>query len=439
MKRFWLVLLSLGLVMAFSASAFAVDVKFSGEFYFAGMYLDKTTFQKDTATTGPNTAFCFQRLRLRTDFVISPGLTLVTRMDMMERAWGAARTAPGTAAGSNSQATTAENENIAVDYAYVQYASPIGLFAVGYMTNGAWATPFGNSEAPIAKMSYLIPIGNFTMILQWAKGVDLSTTAKNPISATNTGFSYADQDVFYWMGIYSFKQGTAGLGLFYVNNATSRPALGDPSQYLLVEPYISGQFGPVKVQAELDWVTGKAATGVGIKQDIDSWNGWIDATATFGPIYFGGTFAYVMGDNPTTSKLEGGFFTGGTDFNPCLILFNYDRAYWAGNIAGFGGTTNGAGLSNAWFYQGRFGVKPTDKWDFMASVSYANADQKPAGFVSDAYGWEFDVTGTYKITNNLSYMLGFGYLATGDYFKGATVGTSLNNDYLVINKLTLTF
>lgn len=35
MKRFWLVLLSLGLVMAFSASAFAVDVKFSGSYFAA--------------------------------------------------------------------------------------------------------------------------------------------------------------------------------------------------------------------------------------------------------------------------------------------------------------------------------------------------------------------------------------------------------------------
>ncbi len=43
MKKFWLVLLSLGLVMAFSVSAFAVDVKVSGEYYAAGMYLNKTT------------------------------------------------------------------------------------------------------------------------------------------------------------------------------------------------------------------------------------------------------------------------------------------------------------------------------------------------------------------------------------------------------------
>jgi hypothetical protein len=38
MKRFWLVLLSLGLVAAFSTQALAVDVKFSGEYFAAGMY-----------------------------------------------------------------------------------------------------------------------------------------------------------------------------------------------------------------------------------------------------------------------------------------------------------------------------------------------------------------------------------------------------------------
>jgi hypothetical protein len=43
MKRFWLGLLSQGLVIAFSASALAVDVKFNGEMHVAVMYLDKTS------------------------------------------------------------------------------------------------------------------------------------------------------------------------------------------------------------------------------------------------------------------------------------------------------------------------------------------------------------------------------------------------------------
>jgi len=36
-------------------------------------------------------------------------------------------------------------------------------------------------------------------------------------------------------------------------------------------------------------------------------------------------------------------------------------------------------------------------------------------------------------------MLGAGYLWTGDYFQGTNDQNGVNNNYLLINKLTLTF
>jgi len=51
-------------------------------------------------------------------------------------------------------------------------------------------------------------------------------------------------------------------------------------------------------------------------------------------------------------------------------------------------------------------------------ASYTQADRKPAGFSRGTYGIEVDITGTYKITSNLTYMTGFSYLFTGDYVKG---------------------
>ena len=85
------------------------------------------------------------------------------------------------------------------------------------------------------------------------------------------------------------------------------------------------------------------------------------------------------------------------------------------------------------------------------SASYAKADQKPTNptnpftgrtYANGTYGTEVDITGTYKITNNLSYMLGFGYLFTGDYFKGfdrAGEDYKTQDDFIVINKLVLSF
>jgi hypothetical protein len=441
MKRFWLILLSLGLIMAFSASAFAVDVKVSGEYYVAGLYLNKTGLAKDNSPD-ISTAFYFQRLRVRTDFVVSPGLTLVTRFDALERVWGGQRSASGTASASDSAGTRAENENIAFDWAYIDYVSPVGTFDVGLMEDGRTGTVFGNSYTTLGRIKWKNTFGPVTIAADITKSKDQSNSYVTAATSTD-----ADNDKYGLEGIYAWKDGKAGMKVTYYNYDENSPGVSlagnYKKKYFLFTPYTITKIGPVDLQAELNYATGdlkKYGDGTG-DVTLQNISGWIDATANLGMAYFGGTIAYVSGDDPNTKdKQEGGTLNGGQDWNPCLILFNYyDRTYWVGALTGNGTSTNSGPMSNAWFYQGRVGVKPIADLDIMASLSYASADKKPAGYVGGSYGWEADVTGTYKITNNLSYMLGIGYLFTGDYFEG-TAGTSqVGDDYMLINKLTLTF
>jgi hypothetical protein len=297
--------------------------------------------------------------------------------------------------------------------------------------------------------------------------------------STSTYWTDGDKDMYGIEGVYNFKDGKAGAKLSYYRYADTRPptpstALNSTTYnyikaYYQLTPYAIAKIGPVNIQAELNWGFGDAKkydnnSIVGKDVKLDQLNGWVDATANFGMFYAGGSVAYVSGDDPgTTDKDEGATNNGGNDYNPCLILFNYDLTYWAGNVAGYDaaysastgaatkGVVNGP-MMNAWFFQGRVGVKPTPQADVMLSVSYAFADKKPGVFNTAAppvqtgtysngtYGTEIDLTGTYKLTNNLSYMLGVGYLFTGDYFKGVDSGTNkVNDDFILINKLTLTF
>jgi len=449
MKRFWLVLLSLGLIVAFSTSAMAVDVKFSGEYYAAGMYLDRTTLVKEPAAEGPSTAFYFQRLRLTTQFIVSPGLMLTTRADIMERAWGAARTAPGAVADTMSAGTRAENENIAFDLAYLTYVSPIGAFLVGYVIDGAWGTVFGDTSQPTPRITYVLQKGGIAFSLMAGKIPD----GERSVGTFAGSVAAADRDdSFYTTYIkYTWKTGDAGLLFKYLRYAGNRDLLGvagyQINQYVLV-PYAKAKLGPVALQAELTYAFGKAPKwegisipGVTVDKDLSAVSAWVDATADFGMFYAGGSLAYMSGDDPgTADKTEGGL-TGGRDWNPCLIMFNQDRTYWVGNLNGYGGTTNGAPMANAYFAQARAGVRPIDKLDIFASLSWAYADKAGAGtWESRNYGYEVDVTATYKITNNLSYMLGGGYWFVGDWYKGAGgVNTDLSKEFMVINKLTLTF
>jgi len=452
MKRFWLVLLSLGLIVAFSTSAMAVDVKFNGEYYAAGMYLDKTSLKKDA---GPSTAFYFQRLRLGTDFVVSPGLKLVTRADIMERAWGANRTAPGIAQDVMSAGTRAENENIAFDLLYVSYVSPIGMFNVGYQIDDVWGTVWGNSSNPKGKIAYFFKTGGLTLILQAGKDKELSRSATNL-----AGDADKDQSFYTAAGVYSWKTGEAGLLFKYIKNNQFRNAFGSllgplaqdagfTWDGLITTPYVKAKLGPVALQAQIYYLYGKmswegnrALLGNPPDVDLSQLTAWIDATVDFGKFYVGGSLAYVSGDDPDTlDEQEGGVLGGGLDYNPCLIMFNSDLNYWTGNLAGHNGSANNGPMSNAYFAQLRAGVKPIDKLDIMLSGSYATADKTPqAVWDSREYGYEIDLTATYKLTNNLSYMVGGGYWMVGDYYKGtAAAGQDVDDNYIILNKLTLTF
>jgi len=455
MKRFWLILLSMGLVIVFSVSVFAVDVKVSGSFYVAGMYLNKTSVA-DT-DQNPSTAFFYQRLRVGTDFIVSPGLKLVTRFDAMERIWGGTRysEAEPPISAVDSAGSRSENENIAFDWAYINYVSPIGTFEVGYMNYGATGTIFGNGNYPAGRIKYYSPLINNSININadFTKVVDKSYSAVN----SSASWTDADKDAYALEGVYSWKDGKAAMKVIYYRYADKRPPTDNYNKkYFLFTPWTMFKIGPVNVQAELNWATGDSkdydTTATDVK--IDQMSGWIDATATFAPVYVGATVAYVSGDDPnTTDREEGGTLTGGFEWNPCLIMFNYyDVSNWVGPVYGYDKTApkslgaSGTGMvtgpmSNAWFLQGRVGVKPIPALDAMLSVSYAMADKKPRDFTGGTYGTEVDLTGVYKITDNLSYMLGFGYLFTGDYFKGkdAKGVNKVVDDFVIMNKLTLTF
>ena len=252
--------------------------------------------------------------------------------------------------------------------------------------------------------------------------------------------------------------------MLYNRNAEAKalPTVDGPflANVFNLVPYFKAQVGPVALQGELNWGFGNVKMEdniLGHDATVDTLSVFLDATANLGMVYVGGSFAYVSGQDYTrTDKIQTGLGnTGGLDWNPCLILFNTDLDYWAGDIVGHSYSVVNGEMANAWFFQGRVGVKPIPQLDTMLSVSYATVDKKTVPYddwyaptTGSSYGVEVDVTGTYKITNNLSYMLGVGYLFTGDYFKGtnqspyvpSSLGSAkVQDEFIVINKLTLSF
>ncbi|MBN1546419.1 MAG: hypothetical protein JW902_07160 [Syntrophaceae bacterium] len=477
MKKLWIVLLSLAMVAAFCMPASAVDVKFSGSFYVAGdYYSDKLILDEDDQST----AFIRQRLRLQTEFVVSPGLSLITRFDALEKQWGdSAWTGSQTDVASRPavgpknfrmdwEDKTKVQENIEFEQAYIQYMSKIGLWWVGYAPHDFWGTTFGDSTHSKALVQWILPINeNWVIGAKYFKSFEGSSTYKDSTNRGVINANDADDDAYVFVGMYKNQAIETGLKVAYRRVADNRDdtpfglnSALPPNQKMdgwLLTPYFKGQWGPVKVQAELEYWNGEveAEDGYALPDGRDSWDmeflaAYLNAEVAFGPAYVGANFIYASGagmDDVADGDLKGSNFSyafqgcwGGKDLKQTLILWNQDVTDWAGDFTGLG-----PAVMNAFFYQIYGGYKWGD-FDFKASLAYAEVDEefslvdgRPYYGEDDEIGTELDVTATYSITNNLKYMVGFGYLWTGDYFAEKGYDDDVDDIYLLTNKLTLTF
>ncbi|MCG6534928.1 MAG: hypothetical protein L7F78_09605 [Syntrophales bacterium LBB04] len=464
MKKLWIVLLSVALIMAFAMPVCAADVKFSGSYIVQGYYDNNRANVKDIGASVTNT---WQRLRIQTDFQIQEGLKLTTRFDAMEKIWGASRNStissgPGSSYTANSGTPDTESENIKFEHVYLSANLWGGLLRVGYQQQSVFGTSFLDSgDATFGpRVRYDYAIGPWTLIALWDRIEGTGYYAPGGPSANTGNNAYqVDSDATKYVGafMYNWAKGNAGLLVYYyVINYTAGPnnvpaysgltdGTGFKRKFWVFDPYFKAQVGPVYLEGEVGYWTGKWQDPEGgsnaVNQDLSGWSAYLTGTYDFAPMYAGLTFFFVSGNDASTSdKMELGP-PGGSDFNPCLMLWNYDLNRWNGNQGNIGYSFALPGIQNALAGQIFVGVKPVPKLDIKASYTIAQADKDGAstGWVSKNYGSELDVTATYKIYDNLSYMVGFAYLWAGDYFKGTDNARQIDNDYLITHKLTLTF
>jgi len=466
MKKFLVVLLSLGLILAFGMTASAADVKFSGSWYVVGAY-DSNKLLSDDPGVPYSKAYFYTRTRIQPVFVVAEGLTFTTRIDALEKQWGqtdwrgsfddktnSRRQVPvvTTAAGSSPKT----QENFEFERAYVGFKTAVGLVEAGYMSSGKWATDFGDDENTRPRVKLTAPFGPFTLLAVYEKLFDSDTSQQGTAPNTLAHEVDKDMDSYFLAGVYKFGAGEGGLLFRYnVFNATMVPvATAFKAKTWALAPYFKGTFGPVYVEGEFIYIGGKAREYVNptvATPDVDQqgYGAWIYAKANVGPMYVGGSILYSSGDDGSdVSKAK----TGPTspDLNIGLILGRDELQTWEnsnGPTIGLGANGNGQSAlndgakSNMLMASLFVGMNPTPKSnvEFMIVKAKVNEVSVKTPTIDKDLGWEFDLTASYKIYDNLTYMVGAGYLLSGDYFKGNKPNAVVGNDYLLLNKLSLSF
>ncbi|MCK9392807.1 MAG: hypothetical protein M0Q01_14715 [Syntrophales bacterium] len=405
--------------------------------------------------------------------------------------------------GQNGTAATGTKiqENIEFERAYLDFNVPFGKFQVGYMEYLVWGTPFLNTTLSAGGIRYTYNQGPWQAVAAVEKRAEYLGLAGGKAGATTGGSGYigqgsdADRDVYDLGGIYKFKAGEAGILYQYIRSSQLKTQYinGYLTQLSGLYPYAKLTFGKLFLEGEFMYGFGDlrsyennggvtnagqptAGTNLNMAQNVSltALGAYAHAKYDLKPAYIGAKFVYLSGDDQSNSDKATGSILQSLQMNrsfyPTLILWNDDYQNNMGNIqgnvpAGATGTNRRTGQSyavrqemdNVWFYQVYAGVKPAPKIDIKAALSIANADKKPKSdvgavgspgyysgvnvqeFVSAQYGTELDLTASYKIYDNLTYMIGAGYLWAGDYFKGYDNSAVVSNNYLLSHKLTLTF
>jgi len=314
-------------------------------------------------------------------------------------------------------------------------------------------------------------------------------TATTPYAAgmgSNGVANDSDGDQYKISALAKFGIGEAGVEYEYWRDSGAKAlagtTVGIPANagwiqtISRINPYAKLKFGPVFVEAEGFWSFGdmrKYETGVANRPDVtlNAFGAYVNAMVDIKPFFAGAKFIYKSGNDQNNYDKQTGSVAVvyGDDYGSpaagTLILWNSDYIDAMGGLVGnaaAGAGNTGRYIDNVWFYQAYAGVNPTAKTNITAKVTYATADKKPKSAIgsagsatdalglpvaggrileygSDKYGWEVDLTASYKIFDNLTYMVGGGYLFVGDYWKGFDDTTKLKDNYLLTHRLTLNF
>jgi hypothetical protein len=363
----------------------------------------------------------------------------------MEKIWGAPRSS--TVAISTSEGNNTEAENIKFEHVYVSANLAGGLLRVGYQQQTVFGlSVFDSGDTSYGfRIRYDYPVGPFNFIVLYDK---VEGTKQYSASGPAGTPAHMDDETDKYVAAftYKFKQGSTGLLFVFLNDSAPSDTSYYHRKWYVFDPFVKATFGPVYFEAEAIYVTGKtrdydddaAAGSKDLKKNTVSI--YAMAMGNFGPAYAGLAGIWIPGDNDATDDKDKTGYPGGTDFNPCLMLFNYDLGRWNGQYGS--GSVVGAGGQMANILAGQIfaGIKPIPKLDIKLAYTYAKADKVPDNWEDKFYGHEIDLTATYKIYDNLSYMVGAGYLFAGDYWKGyENSGKKIDDDYLLTHKLTLTF
>ncbi|MBU0945042.1 MAG: hypothetical protein KJ804_15185 [Proteobacteria bacterium] len=435
MKKVFSTVAALGLVAGIATSAAALELKVSGEYILDGFSISDglginagngVQMWDDPENEGDRNAWFEHKFQTDADLIVNDNVTIKSRIRFID--WGIW--------GSQDDTNVSDGNNFTVRRLWMVYKSPIGNWEIGRRPAGAWENAFVNSGTRADRIMWVNQLTDtFKMYAFYQK------TTETDSYGADDGLDYDYYEVY---GAFTGYGKTSLAGGYYDNQMNDVP-YGSTTDRWRIKGYGDYQFTDMLgLEVEFDYINGQTEynNSDAEDRDISGFAFMADLQADFGAAKANFMYFYISGDDDATDNdSEAYSVSGGTgaDFEPLYILTGAKVSLLNNDM----GSDNEYGVAvrtaGAHGFVGAADFQATEKIGLHGALGYAMAAAEMEGFDND-YGWEVDLGASYKLLDNLTYNLHFGYLASGDFFKGNNdLGYDANDVTLLYNNLSMTF
>ncbi|MBU0682353.1 MAG: hypothetical protein KKD73_13130 [Proteobacteria bacterium] len=450
MKKILSTVAALGLVAGMATAAQALEFSVSGYYFVEGAHLSSgdgngvVTTVEDSGLSGLTDGVTTDKEVGNDDyymheFVIRPVMKVNDKVVMKAKVYLATDKFGDDATGS---AFGNDGDSINFHHLFMEYTSPIGMLRVGRTSAGLWQGDFLSSDANANRIMY------FPNFLPKPLGacVFIQKSAENDSAAGNSSVD-EDSDLYEASAWYKTKDLVAALAYDYYD--FNQTTTADSSRHR-IKGYYNQNFSNIYAEMEFsyDWGTIDSDTVGVADQDVDTFALMADVGMTISKLDVGMLFFYASGDDDNTdtdreSAMGYVYTTGlGEQFQPYQILTGRHTGMLSTDVVNSNNNMEMAGVMSLGVHAD-FAV--TDKINLHTAVAYAQADVDEFNGVDidEEYGWEIDLGASYKLMDNLTYSVDFGYLMAGDFFKGydivANATTDAEDVYVLNHRLSMEF
>lgn len=358
------------MMVAFAATAFAADVKFSGSYEVSGQMEKNYGLLSDDVVSNQYYDHDFD---LWMKVAVDKDTFFNTKIEVLDQVWADTQDA-------GEQGITDETQ-LQVERAWMGHKFGSTLLEVGVMDGGAWGYTFGDDKTNKyrIKATFDVAGGKLGMFAQKNKenGSENNVTKDNENDDSDT-YSINYKGTFGGVMV-------APMLAYTIDSSTVDDDDSDGTKTLQFDIAAGGKFGAVTVEAEYDY---KKIEIDNSDNDYSIYGAFVNANMKLGAATIGFLTAYASVDEDTQNAYD--------------MEDDFDSTFILGDALGVGG---GDDLTGYWANAVYALYDVNDKLGLMAKYAYATSNFDD----DDTSAWEFDASASYAITKELSYTVNFGY------------------------------